>query len=326
MNDVPEYYKNLMGKCLECGQCLNVCPSNTHGGCSPLDVMIGEDGNVIKCIGCGLCSSVCPVTDPFSVMMFMKCRAKGSTVPDSYDETGFILNNSFNGDCPAPEYDGDDVYVMPGCQVKCKYPFLEYAACEALKAVGTACSEVPGDSCCTFPIVFRNLSEDERMDIITEKMGRPSKGKDIITMCLGCFGELEKAGITTEHIVDYLSSHLDELSKLNRLDINVAIEPGCHSPSRFRQMKAVIEALGAHYIGNRYGCCGKSVPGVTELLMKEREAEIAGADAVIVVCPSCFGKYDSAEDGVPVMHIAELVAVAAGKKESLTHHRIKVDL
>lgn len=324
MTDIPQYYTELMNRCNGCGLCMDSCPSNRYNGCRPLDVMQGLDGNIIDCIGCSTCSSVCPVTDPFPVMMYMKCRALDGKVPELYYKTGFIIPEKDLDEPLVPDYKGDDVYLMPGCQAHRKFPFLEYAACEALKAIDIGCKEVPGDSCCTFPVVFRNLTNEERYDIVDKKIGKPSDGKKILTLCLGCSGELEKIGLDAEHIVYILASHTEELSKLKRIDLKVAIEPGCHTPCCYDELKAVVEALGATVINDSYGCCGKSVKNITQKLMAERRSETQGADVIVVACPACFGRYDSDDNDVPVMHISEFVAMAAGKEESLSRHNIQL--
>ena len=83
-----------------------------------------------------------------------------------------------------------------------------------------------------------------------------------------------------------------------------------------------VEAMGCEVVNTTMGCCGKNTP-VAGPLMEEREAECAGADWIIVGCPMCQVKFDSHPDGMPAMHIAELVAMAAGDTESLRHHIIR---
>ena len=85
----------------------------------------------------------------------------------------------------------------------------------------------------------------------------------------------------------------------------------------------VVDAMGYENINNQMGCCGKNV-SVSVPLMEERMQECARADLIVVGCPMCFTKYDSQPDGKPVVHIAELVAMAAGCRGSLDLHTIRV--
>ena len=59
-------------------------------------------------------------------------------------------------------------------------------------------------------------------------------------------------------------------------------------------------------------------------LREERMRECAGADIVVVGCPMCLVKYDALPEGKPVVHISELVAMAAGDRESLGFHSIQI--
>ena len=93
-----------------------------------------------------------------------------------------------------------------------------------------------------------------------------------------------------------------------------------------RNLRAVAKATGADVMDNVSGCCGKTVEGVRDGLMAERQAEVAGADVIIVSCPMCFSMYDNFAGGKPVMHIVELVALASGDSSSLKFHKIPVPL
>ena len=45
---------------------------------------------------------------------------------------------------------------------------------------------------------------------------------------------------------------------------------------------------------------------------------------MVVGCPMCLVKYDALPEGKPVVHISELVAMAAGDRESLGFHSIQI--
>jgi heterodisulfide reductase subunit B len=213
---------------------------------------------------------------------------------------------------------------MSGCMVEGFAPYLVYAGTIAMNAIGERCSELPRNTCCTYPLPFRTMTFSQR-DAIKKEMGDSASGRQIITLCPGCDAELQRSGIDATHIVNLLAENRDRLPKF-RKKIRVSIEPGCHFEDLIDDMRTVTEALGAEYIHNDFGCCGKMVQGVTEPLMVEREKESEGADIILVACPMCFTRYDSYPGGIPVMHIAELVAAAAGDTETLKYHKIHPDV
>lgn len=316
-----------MADCIGCGLCDEACPSFAHGGCSPQKVMNGEEGNVTLCIGCGNCSAVCSSTHPFKVMMYMNCKASGAKIPDVFYETGFVMPAGISPARTELPYvpSGDDIYLMAGCTVECKLPFLKYATGTALNALGISNSELPHATCCTFPLPFRNLSDAER-DEYKLKMGAEANGRDIITICPGCADELKSAGVKAKHVSHLFYNNLEKISQLPGVSLKVAIEPGCALEHFAKEFEEIVKATGATPIGNKIGCCGKSVKGISNQLMMERQEEIKGADAVIVGCPFCTFKYDSVQNGLPALHISELIALAAGDSATQKYHRLKLTL
>ena len=103
--------------------------------------------------------------------------------------------------------------------------------------------------------------------------------------------------------------------------MTVCIQPGCHLMHLEKEFREVVEATGATIMDAPIGCCGKVVPGISDAIMDERQGDMEGADAVIVGCPSCFIRYDSKKDGIRVLHISELVSMAAGDMSTLVFHR-----
>ena len=92
-------------------------------------------------------------------------------------------------------------------------------------------------------------------------------------------------------------------------------------PSDFRM---IVEATGVEIINKSYGCCGKSIPDISDKLMAERQAECQGADFIVVGCPNCLTFYDNVPNGVPVVHLSELIAMAAGDRETVKFHKLKL--
>lgn len=322
MDQVQAEIDDLRAKCVGCGMCRDVCPSLKHGGVDPLLIMQGGDENIRSCISCGNCSRVCEYTDPYIVMKDVLSKVNGVHVSQTYRDCGLAMPVQ---DVPSASLEcrwtGDDVYVMPGCMVRCRFPFLEYAASVALDSMGIRCSEIPDTSCCLHPVQFREMPESERQGA-KSSIGRSAGGGDIVTLCGGCHEELEAAGEGSEHIIQFLHRKIGSLPRFDE-PLRVALEPGCSSEPYADEMVEVVKALGCECIGNGWGCCGKGTD-VSTGLMADREAECADADLIVVGCPTCFMKFDSQAGGRPVVHIAELVAMAAGDRESLRYHTIPV--
>lgn len=317
---------DLMAKCVACGLCTDACPSHAHGGCDPFLVMTGKDGNVLSCIGCGKCTDVCPTTDPKEVMMHRKSEALGLAVPDTFVKYGYVMapaDPSWQAGLP-PIPPGDAVWLIPGCTITAKVPFLKYAGARALQAVGAGSRELPGNTCCMYPLPLRSLTDEER-DVYKQRMGAAAGGRPLVTLCAGCCNELADAHVVAPHITTYLAQHLDAIRALPRLRLKVALEPGCSAERFAAEFEAVVRATGAEPIGNPFGCCGKTVERIGAEMMRERQADCARADVIVVGCPMCFRMYDACPGGKPVLHLAELVALAAGDRSTLRFHRIPLE-
>lgn len=316
---------NLMAACIGCRRCEKVCPSFAHGGCDPYLEMQGLDGNVGDCIGCGRCSEVCPSTDPKQVMLHRKQEVKDIQVPAAFAEFGTVskpAGEEWRGELP-DMLPGKDAYFMPGCIVESRTPYLKYAGWKALEAVGVGSAELPRRSCCMYPVALRSMTDGQR-DAYKYRVRDSAGGRPIVTLCAGCANELERSGVAAPHIVTELAKHVEGIERLPGLDIGVALEPGCSAERLREDFEAVVRATGAELAGNPSGCCGKSVPRISGELMAERQAECAGADAIVVGCPNCFRFYDAVEGGIPVLHIAELVALAAGDDSTQRFHALKI--
>ena len=321
MVDLQAEIENLRRKCIGCGKCSRVCPSLKHGGMDPMEMMISGEGDISQCIGCGNCSEVCRRSDPFSVMLDLMALTRGLHPTKAFEEFGSTvppLENPLD-----PGWDGDDVSIMPGCVVSGKIPYLRYASRVAVNAVGLKSKELEGWTCCMHPAMFREMGETVRRTYRI-RMGETAKGSDLVTLCGGCKEELISSSVESDHLVNFLFKHKDRLPRLAH-SYKVAVEPGCAAMKYAKEMKEVVSLLGCELIGNTAGCCGKNVP-VSVPLMAERQEECRGADFIVVACPMCQFKYDNYEGGLPVMHIAELVAMAAGDTETLRFHRIPFSL
>ena len=318
--DLNDEIERLRTKCIGCGKCSKVCPSLKHGGIDPMEVMMGGEADMSTCISCGNCSAVCRRTDPMAVMQDIIALERDIHVSQAFRDTGYAMTPVEQ--VPEPVWTGDDVMVMPGCVTKAKVPYVIYAASAAFGAMGTKAGELPGNTCCMHPTQFREMTEPERRSYRFE-MGRTAGDRELVTLCAGCAQELQRSSVPAEHMIKYLHDHIDSLPRLDA-PLKVGIEPGCAAMDLRKEMREVVEAMGCEVVNTSMGCCGKNTT-VAGPLMDEREAECAGADWIVVGCPMCQVKFDAYPDGIPSMHISELVAMAAGDTESLRHHRIRKD-
>lgn len=313
--------REWMNRCTGCGKCTKVCPSLRHGGCNPKEIMQTGEGDLLNCIGCVACSKVCKFTDPYHAIRGLTALKYGLRPPEIFERTGYpmpLADGPATEEIP-PQWNGDDVKIMPGCVVKCNAPFLEYAACEAVKAVGESCSELEGAKCCLRPPPFSVLEPEEKTEFKEQYMSNAGDS-EVLALCGGCADELSDIMGGSTNMVTFFHDRLDRLPELKK-KILVAIEPGCSLSNQLNDMVDILERIGCEYIGNGYGCCGKLLP-VSEPLMNEREEECKGADLIVVACPKCLTKYDAFKKGIPAAYLPELIALAAGHGESFRYHML----
>lgn len=322
MDHIRMEIDEFRSRCTGCGACRRVCPAMRHGGLDPVAIMSGGTDLLETCIACGNCQKACGFTDPYAVVRDLTYLAKGLRISQNFRETGLSMPLA---DVPGrdlePEWSGDDVTVIPGCVVKCKVPYVEFAAASALNSMGFGCREIPDITCCLHPIMFREMTREQRGGRRREVFD--TAYSPVVTLCGGCQEEFEGAGRECDHFIHFIHRHLGDLPRFPRR-IRVALEPGCAAVPYADKMIEAVEAMNCEYIGNTWGCCGKSSP-VAKDLMAEREEECRGAELIVVGCPMCLVKFDAQPDGMPVVHISELVAMAAGDRRSLAYHRIPVD-
>jgi len=157
-----------------------------------------------------------------------------------------------------------------GCIVPNRYPGIENATKLCLQKLGVDACDLPGASCCPAPGVFKSfdkatwLALASRNIVISERMGR-----DILTVCNGCYGSLADANmelkkdpelrastnsylkeigmefkgtIEVRHIIEFLYREFGP-EKLKDyitrpLDLKAALHYGCHliKPSKDRNL------------------------------------------------------------------------------------------
>ena len=321
VRDNIDMYRRL---CVECGTCRRVCPSYRHGGCDPLAVMLGDNSKVFDCVGCGNCTRACHHTNPKIVMLAAYSIMLDLPVSQAFLDTGYTRYPS--DDAPGadlePEWTGDNVYVMPGCVAKCVVPYVVYATSAALKGMGERASELPGFTCCMYPVQFGTMEDGERLGYI-RRMGETAGDSEMVNLCGGCTEIMNRHGVDCGHLIPFLHARMDRLPKVGR-PLRVSVEPGCAAIAHRDEMEEVLSRMGFVPVGNEPGCCGKNSRKVSKALMDERQEAARDADLIVTGCPMCQSKYDSVPGGKPAVYIAEVVAAAFGDRRSLGCHAIPV--
>lgn len=285
-----------------------------------MGVMNGCEEDLDQCIICGNCSRVCPRTDPFTVMRDLIYIDRRMGLNEAFLKTGFNRFPAVDRGVP-PEWTGDDAYVMLGCVVNAEAPFIEYAASKAMEAVGVHAMRLPNEICCLHPVMYMDMPEVEKRRRRTSMLSNAC-GKEVVTLCGGCSEDLETMDPKVQHIIKYMHARIDRLPVFPR-KVRVGMEPGCSVDFLSKEFREILERMNCEVVNTTKGCCGKIAP-VRIPLMKEREEECRGAEVIVVACPNCFTKFDQQEGGIPVVHLAELIAAAAGHPESFGCHRIPV--
>jgi heterodisulfide reductase subunit B/heterodisulfide reductase subunit C len=164
------------------------------------------------------------------------------------------------------------------------------------------------------------------------------------------------------HLAEYLADSIGEgavSSKVKRplKGMRIAVHYGCHllrpqpavrwdDPLHPTKVESLVAALGAELVDypSKMTCCGAALDRVGQresslAFMRKKLGDLrAGrADALLVVCPSCFQQFDLNQaaaataqdpDGLPVFYLSELMALAYGhspEEIGLDQHRISVD-
>jgi heterodisulfide reductase subunit B len=186
--------------------------------------------------------------------------------------------------------------------------------------------------------------------------------KKEINEVLSQVGKEYKGSIEIKHFVNVLVDEVG-IDKIKAAvtkpltGLKVACHPGCHymrpsailkndDPLKPTALRKLVEALGAEPVdyGQEMICCGNSVRQTdarianTILKAKIDGATEAGADCLVVNCPSCFQQFDGEQGNLksmaaegqvykyPVYYITELLAMAMGqdpKDMGIAFHRNK---
>ncbi len=171
-----------------------------------------------------------------------------------------------------------------------------------------------------------------------------------------------RGDLVVEHFAEWIADDMGPgivASKVTRplWGMNVAVHYGCHllrpqpavrwdDPLQPTKVEKLLEAMGAKVVDypSKMQCCGSALDRVGEregslsfARRKLRDVESHEADALVVVCPSCFQQFDlnqaalqrNQEDvHVPVFYLSELLALTYGHEPDeigLGMHRVSVE-
>lgn len=158
---------------------------------------------------------------------------------------------------------------------------------------------------------------------------------------LAAAGKHYKANIRIRHFLEVLYEDvgIERIKKEGRkLNLRVAIHPGCHmrifpDGKLVRYFTEIVEALGVEIVpyGLEQMCCGlqanladKDFATYDRAKRKMDAIKKAKVDALVLVCAGCYDQFERAvtslrkkdnyDFDVPVIHLAELLAVSFGMK------------
>lgn len=158
---------------------------------------------------------------------------------------------------------------------------------------------------------------------------------------LAAAGKHYEANIRVRHFLEVLYEDvgIDRIRKEGKkLNVKVAIHPGCHmrifpDGKLVRYFSELIEALGVEIVpyGLEQMCCGlqanladKEFATYDRAKKKMDEIMKKDVDALVLVCAGCYDQFervvttlrkkDNYDFNVPVIHLAELLAVSYGLK------------
>jgi glycolate oxidase len=240
----------------------------------------------------------------------------------------------------------DEPLVFIGCTAAFADRDLESAFMAVLDAAGVAYSTLGKDEpCCGLPLLSigdtKNFAEHAKKTAdIVKKSGK----KNLVTACAGCYMTFKK--LYSEYVPGWkikvlsISEHLEKLIKssvlrpMKEVKLKVIYHDPCHLGRQmnvFDPPRDVIKSIPGitllEFPENRANsfCCGgggglpASTPKTASYLAKRRikQALDAGADAVIVSCPSCkaqlvknISRVPEAKNRLKILDVVELVKMA----------------
>lgn len=238
-----------------------------------------------------------------------------------------------------------DLYsLFLGCIVPNLFPEVERAVRDTLSKLDIEFSDVRGTACCLPPALF-GFNKDAWLKMNLRNFSL-AKG-DFLTVCDECFASLQDARANIEReegkalpnvfpfvkvLKDVEGTIKDRIK--SPLNLRCAVQHSCHllrpssvrkvdDPESPRLVKSLLEVLGCEYIvqEDEVGCCGGSIYVGSEIsrklaIRRIRSAEDSRADLIVSTCPHCLKHLGAHSKTVPVLHLAQLYALALGSNPS----------
>ncbi len=164
-----------------------------------------------------------------------------------------------------------DMAFFVGCIAHLRYPGIEASTRAVLEKLGVKLNDLKGASCCPAPGVTRSFDQTTWVALAGRNLALAERqGKDILTVCNGCFGSLFESahileekpemlkivndvladigmtytphGVEVRHFAEFLAKEVGEASisraVKKKLDLDVAVHYGCHflRPSKIKQL------------------------------------------------------------------------------------------
>ncbi|TLN20794.1 hypothetical protein FDZ71_04270 [bacterium] len=238
-----------------------------------------------------------------------------------------------------------DLYsLFLGCIVPNLFPEVERAVRDTLSKLDVEYSDARGTACCLPPALF-GFNEDAWLKMNLRNFSL-AKG-DFLTVCDECFASLQDARASIEgergkalpNVLPFVKAlkgvegTIKDRTK-GPLNLRCAVQHSCHllrpssvrrvdDPESPRLVKSLLEALGCEYVAqeDEVGCCGGSICAGSEIprklaIRRIRGAEDARADLIVTTCPHCLKHLGAHSKSMPVLHLAQLYALALGSNPS----------
>lgn len=270
------------------------------------------------------------------------------------------------------------LYLFSGCLIPTRLPYLEASSRYVLDRLGVDYADLPDATCCVEPIGLRTMAKDTWLVTAARMLAIAQEGgRDILTLCNGCFMSLKEAAHLLEdatvrseintvletigkrydgevkvlHLTGFLLEREEQIRPLmtRRLEgLNLAAHPGCHMvrPSEIlkidRSYRPEVLAKVASWTGAEISaseewpkCCGGGLGGIDEslsskmLISSMERFKPSGSAAILTPCPFCFVQFDLKQKELPVLYLAEVLALSMGatpEKIGLQYHRNKITI
>jgi len=187
------------------------------------------------------------------------------------------------------------------------------------------------------------LSEPKKMGQVNKVLGKVGMKYTGIPEKSGDSGRRIFRPVSVRHFVDVIHTDNVMLELANNVKrslskVRVAVHYGCHylrpteytaidDPNDPVKVDDIVKVLGAESIDyeDKLSCCGAGggvrshVVELANSLCEDKFKNISseGADVIVTPCPFCLLQFDNAQKtftkrGIPVIHIAQLMAIAMG--------------